>query len=605
MQMRPYLRLLYTILLCATGVIISSISPAQTLNRSGEDENIFVSHTIFLPKHSFPSGDQNWNVKTADMNLDGFPDIITVSKIDGMVNVHLNDSKGSFEEKVSTFSRKHNRALCVLHANEDEFEDIATVSVDGILSILHNDGQGELRLAEQYDMGVMAHDVHASDLDGDGRDELIAAIVSSRKVKIYARRNGDNFVPTHTLETGWEPRAVISGDLNGDKLEDLVVGCDDNKIYLYFNQGGGTFSDKTPVFSGAANWALGIADFNKDGHLDIATASYMDKMLSIHLNDGSANFDKSQEILSGDHNFDLVCGDFDQDNDIDIVTCSTVDEAISFHLNDGAGVFGSRIGVPSGDWNAGIAKADFDSDGDLDIVSASINDRMINVHRNITLEAEIPEIVEEPVSRLAYFCIRGTVRDAKTLEIIPLAEIKALNPTGIKLSEVKSRTDGTYEICLKPTQYKLATRFKGYFHDLTAVSFLQNDSSEVIEQDIYLNPLEKEAKVVLKNIYFDVDKSTLRNESFIELEQLLELLQENPSLIVQISGHTDSDGTDAHNESLSQGRAQAVVDFLTEAGIEVFRMGAKGYGESQPVAENDSKENKQLNRRTEFKVVDY
>jgi len=585
-------------------LILPAFLPAQTLNRSGSDQTIFVSHTIFLPKHSYPSGEQNWNIKTADMNGDGFPDVVSASKIDGMVNVHLNDGKGAFKDKKAFYSRKHNRALCVFYANDDDYEDVATVSVDGILSILINDGKGGLTRSEQHEIGVMAHDIHAADLDGDGREELIAAIVSSRRIKIFARRNGVSFVPIASLETGWEPRAVISGDLNGDGKEDLIAGCDDGRIYLYFNQGASNFSDKVPVFSGAANWALGVEDFNKDGHLDIATASYMDKMLSIHLNDGKGSFTKSQEILSGDHNFDLVCGDFDQDGDTDIVTCSTVDEAISFHLNDGQGIFGSRIGVPSGNWNAGIGKADFDGDGDLDIVSASINDNMINVHRNISIELE-QEPENDPVSRLAYFCIRGTVRDAKTLEIIPRARIKALNPSNKKLSEIRTRQDGSYEICLQPTQYKLATHSKGYFHDLSEVNFLQNDSSEIIEQDIFLNPLEKEAKVVLRNIYFDVDKSTLRPESFTELEQLLALLQQNPSLVVEISGHTDSDGTDLHNDVLSQGRAQAVVDFLSEAGIEVYRMGAKGYGESQPVAENDSKENKQLNRRTEFKVVDY
>jgi outer membrane protein OmpA-like peptidoglycan-associated protein len=80
-------------------------------------------------------------------------------------------------------------------------------------------------------------------------------------------------------------------------------------------------------------------------------------------------------------------------------------------------------------------------------------------------------------------------------------------------------------------------------------------------------------------------------------------LQENPTLRVEIAGHTDSDGSELYNLRLSQARAQAVVDYLVSRGISPDRLVARGYGESRPVAPNDTPENKQKNRRTELKIL--
>jgi outer membrane protein OmpA-like peptidoglycan-associated protein len=88
-----------------------------------------------------------------------------------------------------------------------------------------------------------------------------------------------------------------------------------------------------------------------------------------------------------------------------------------------------------------------------------------------------------------------------------------------------------------------------------------------------------------------------------ELDRLVRIMEQNPTLVVEIGGHTDSDGSDEYNERLSQARSQSVVDYLLDAGIAENRLVAKGYGEKQPVAPNDTKENKQLNRRTEFGVL--
>ncbi|MBX9850999.1 MAG: OmpA family protein, partial [Cytophagaceae bacterium] len=122
--------------------------------------------------------------------------------------------------------------------------------------------------------------------------------------------------------------------------------------------------------------------------------------------------------------------------------------------------------------------------------------------------------------------------------------------------------------------------------------------------DVYMNKVIPGATLVLKNIFFDFDLATLRDESKTELEKLLKFMNDHPEIKVELSGHTDDKGKDKYNQKLSERRAEAVVAYLVEKGIDKKRLIAKGYGESKPVAPNDTDENRQLNRRTELKILE-
>ena len=104
-------------------------------------------------------------------------------------------------------------------------------------------------------------------------------------------------------------------------------------------------------------------------------------------------------------------------------------------------------------------------------------------------------------------------------------------------------------------------------------------------------------------MFFDSGKSTLKAESEKELENLLSILNEIPTLKIEISGHTDNVGSAKFNKSLSEKRAKAVVDYLISKGISADRLTYVGYGFDQPIASNDTPEGRQQNRRTEFKVI--
>ena len=157
--------------------------------------------------------------------------------------------------------------------------------------------------------------------------------------------------------------------------------------------------------------------------------------------------------------------------------------------------------------------------------------------------------------------------------------------------------------------YKLVALKDGYFPNDATVSTMGLKRSDTLFREIPLKKLELNQSIVLKDVYYDFDKSTLREESNNTLSRLVEILNSNPGIIVELGSHTDSKGDDMYNQKLSQRRAESVVRYLKKAGIDKDRLVAKGYGETQFIAENtnpdgsDNPEGRQLNRRTEIKVI--
>jgi len=121
--------------------------------------------------------------------------------------------------------------------------------------------------------------------------------------------------------------------------------------------------------------------------------------------------------------------------------------------------------------------------------------------------------------------------------------------------------------------------------------------------DIYLDPAKSGRSAVLNNLFFDSNQAVLKPRSRTELDRLVEFLRQDPSLRVEVAGHTDNVGTPAANLTLSQRRAQAVLAYLSSHGVPAARLRAKGYGETKPLAANDSEAHRAQNRRIELRIL--
>lgn len=156
----------------------------------------------------------------------------------------------------------------------------------------------------------------------------------------------------------------------------------------------------------------------------------------------------------------------------------------------------------------------------------------------------------------------------------------------------------------------LSNLLPGAYYYIDDVSLICLDCSQkvaLIEQATQNSskPMAVGSTIVLHNIYFEFDKNTLLQQSYKELLNLIELLREYPKMKIEIQGHTDNQGSASYNQRLSEQRAKAVVDYLISHGIEAKRLGYKGYGKENPIADNSTEEGRATNRRVAFKILSY
>jgi outer membrane protein OmpA-like peptidoglycan-associated protein/Tol biopolymer transport system component len=225
-----------------------------------------------------------------------------------------------------------------------------------------------------------------------------------------------------------------------------------------------------------------------------------------------------------------------------------------------------------------------------------------------SLVAPVRSAVIEPkveVTKAKTTILKGTITDAITQKVLE-ANIELIDNVKNQTIAVftSNATTGKYLVSLPSGKnYGIAVKAEGYlFHSENFDLADTADYQEVIK-DIQLKNVAVGSKIVLKNIFFDYAKYSLRPESTNELERLIKLLNDVPSMRIEISGHTDNRGSAELNQKLSENRAKSVVDYLVSKGISASRLEYKGYGKEQPVATNDTDAGRQENRRTEFKIL--
>jgi outer membrane protein OmpA-like peptidoglycan-associated protein len=245
--------------------------------------------------------------------------------------------------------------------------------------------------------------------------------------------------------------------------------------------------------------------------------------------------------------------------------------------------------------------------GEKDIYKVAIPENLQN-YDNL----KVRKIEGKPIAKLNTPAevkpVTLTIQVLDELNSIPIDAMVVVKSSGDDISASISKvSEGVYTCTFNnqmEKEYTIAVEKNGYMFKNVGVT-IPAISAQVnqINKNVILSKLQIGFKSILRNIYFDSGKASLKPESYEELNKMERMLRENPEYNIEIAGHTDKIGAADYNKKLSQQRANTVIKFLIDKGIESGRLTAVGYGEEKPLATNDDElEGREINRRTEFEI---
>ncbi|ABL66310.1 FG-GAP-like repeat-containing protein [Chlorobium phaeobacteroides] len=287
----------------------------------------------FASRLDYTTGRGPWSVTSADVNGDGYADLITANSLEHSVSVLINNKDGTFVNKVD------------------------------------------------YTVGPLPHSVISADVNGDGNPDLVTANAYGNSVSVLIGNSDGSFADLVFYTTGSMPVSVISADVNGDGYADLIVTNDseDGSISVLTNNGDGSFATKVDYATGKYPWSAASADFDNDGHTDLVVGNNGSNTVSVLRNNGDGSFAAKVDYATGNIPDSVTTVDVNGDGNADLVVAVTGSNYVSVMINNGDGFFASEVNYTtcSGPWY--VTSTDLNGDGMADLVVGSGYEKGVSV----------------------------------------------------------------------------------------------------------------------------------------------------------------------------------------------------------------------------------
>ena len=451
-------------------------------------------------------------------------------------------------------------------------------------------------------------------INTDGHDATTAVAPDAQSMIIYIDDKGDgNLYECKLVGNTWSKPEKMNKNINTKAHESSASYSNDGKtLYFVSNKDGGFGHHDMYV----TKWDEELNDWGPATNLGpTLNTKYNEEAVLIHP-DGKTLYFSSEghQTMGGYDIFKSTLGDDGKWSTPENIgyPINSVDDDVFFVINASG-----RRGYYSS------FKADGNGEKDIYKITFLGPEKPLQLKSEDNLLASIAapvseKVIEKPVDALSkrITILKGVVRDAETLKPVG-AEIELIDiEENSTLATFESNeSTGKYLVSLPSGKnYGLIVREEGYLFHSENFNIPETAAYQEVEKNIDLKKIKVGSAIVLKNIFYDYNKATLRDASKNELDRLAKLLTENPTIKIELSAHTDSRGGDKYNETLSQKRAQSCVDYLIGKGISKDRLIAKGYGETMLIKtdaeiaklkfEDEKEAAHQENRRTEFKIIE-
>jgi outer membrane protein OmpA-like peptidoglycan-associated protein len=431
-------------------------------------------------------------------------------------------------------------------------------------------------------------------------DATVGLSADGQKLFVYKGENGGDLFECHLKGDEWSTPKRLDKTINTKYHESSATFSYDGKI-IYF------VSDRDGGFGGRDIYMSELNEKGKWGDAknlgSIINTKYDEEGVFMHPDGKTLYFSsKGHSSMGGYDIFKTVLenGTWSKPENIGY-PINTAGNDVFFAMS-ASGIHGYySSAMPGGKGKQDIYMVTF-----LGPDKPVINNTEENLLACIAKPVSDNAMQEVEVVTASLTLLKGKVLDQITLEPLEAQIILTDNETNEVIATFTSNSaTGKYLVSLPSGKnYGIAVKAEGYLFHSENFNIPNNAQYQEIEKDFYLKKVEVGSKIVLKNVFFDFAKATLRQESESELNRLAKLLTDVPGMKIEVSGHTDNVGSDQANQILSEKRAKSVVDYLVvEKGIDRDRLTYVGYGESEPIATNNTDEGRQQNRRTEFKVL--
>lgn len=479
----------------------------------------------------------------------------------------------------------------------------------GEIDPLLNEYYEDIYVAKKVDGKWTTPENMGTPVNSDRHDATTAVAPDAQRMIIY--REGDLYECKLNGQRWSKPKS-LNNNINTKYHESSASYSSDGKT-LYF------VSNKPEGFGHhdiyVTQWNEKKDDWGEAKNLGpVINTKYKEEAVLIHP-DGKTLYFSSQghKTMGGYDIFKSTMNDDGTWNEPENIgyPINTVDDDVFFVINASG-----RRGYYSS------FKADGHGEKDIYMITFLGPDKPLQLSSEDNLLASIAKPLSEKViekqvdaSSKRITILKGVVRDMKTLtpvgaslELIDIEENETL-----ATFESNEKT-GKYLVSLPSGKnYGLIVRKDGYLFHSENFNIPKTAAYQEVEKNIDLKRIEVGSVIVLKNIFYDYNKASLRDASKNELDRLAKVLNENPTVKIELSAHTDSRGGNKYNMDLSQRRAQSCVDYLIKNNISADRLVSKGYGETQLIRtdadiaklkfEDEKEAAHQENRRTEFKII--